>query len=83
MTDDQFRTTHRFSWPIRAIDGPAFETLADAHAYVQALPTDKRPSQYWMRVKALLNTELEGSALLELEQQIRLALFYDGFTVTM
>jgi hypothetical protein len=81
MTDDQF-STRRFFQPIRAIDGPAFETLADAHAYVLALPTDKRTSQYWQRATELLDAKAEGDALLELEQQVRLALFYDGFTVT-
>jgi hypothetical protein len=82
MNDGHSRATGRFFQPIRAIGGPAFETLADARAYVHALPTERRASQYWGRAEELLDTELEAAALLQLEQQIRLALFYDGFTVT-
>jgi hypothetical protein len=82
MNDDHARATAKFFQPIRAIGGPAFETLADARAYVHALPAEKHASQYWGRVKELLDTELDAAALLEVEQQIRLALFNDGFTVT-
>ena len=82
MNDDHSRATAKFFQPIRAIGGPAFETLADARAYVRALPAEKHTSQYWGRVKELLDTELDAAALLQVEQHIRLALFNDGFTVT-
>jgi hypothetical protein len=81
MTDDRF-STRKFLQPIRAIDGPAFETPADARAYVLTLPIDKRTSEYWRRAAELLDSKPEGDTLVELEQQVRLALFYDGFTVT-
>ena len=74
--------TRKLSRPVRTIGGPAFETLADVRAHIRALSSKEMHGTYWKRAAALLVPGSEGAELSDLEQQIRLALFYDGYTVT-
>jgi hypothetical protein len=62
-------------YPLPTKDGGVLRTIADAHAYMMALPKKRALRAHWQHAGRLILQQASAAAL---TRQVHLALFMDG-----